>query len=54
MDQIINQIAANIHKFTFSDQAFTRCLKLNAIDLIKLTLNIGAGSLNTELLKLES
>lgn len=51
MDQIINQIAANIHKFTFPDQAFTRCRKLNAIDLIKLILNMGAGSLNTELFK---
>ncbi|KRN13910.1 hypothetical protein FC38_GL001671 [Lactobacillus gigeriorum DSM 23908 = CRBIP 24.85] len=51
MDQIINRIAANIHKFTFPDQAFTRCRKLNAIDLIKLILNIGAGSLNTELFK---
>lgn len=51
MDQIINQIAANIHKFTFPDHAFTRCRKLNAIDLIKLILNMGAGSLNTELFK---
>ena len=50
MDQIINQFAANIHKFTFSDQAFTRCLKLNVIDLIKVILNMGVGSLNNELL----
>ena len=51
MDQIINQIAANIHKFTFSNHDFTRCRKLNAVDLIKLILNMGAGSLNTELFK---
>src|SRR5699024_5405337 len=50
MDQIINQFAANIHKFTFSDQAFTRCRKLNVIDLIKVILNMGVGSLNNELL----
>ncbi|EFG54894.1 hypothetical protein HMPREF0493_1460, partial [Lactobacillus amylolyticus DSM 11664] len=49
MDSIINKIAANIHDFSVSDQAFTRCRKLNPIDLIKLILNMGAGSLNSEI-----
>ena len=51
MNNIINEIAANIHDFSASDQAFTRCRKLDAVDLIKLILNMGAGSLNAELLK---
>lgn len=51
MNQIINQITADLHHFTTSKQAFSRCRKLNATDLIKLILNMGAGSLNTELLK---
>ncbi len=49
MDSIINKMAANIHAFSVSDHAFTRCRKLNAIDLIKLILNMGAGSLNSEI-----
>ncbi|WP_342357863.1 transposase [Lactobacillus kefiranofaciens] len=49
MDSIINKIAANIHDFSVSDQAFTRCRKLNPTDLIKLILNMGAGSLNSEI-----
>lgn len=49
MDSVINKIAANIHNFTVSDQAFTRCRKLNPTDLIKLILNMGAGSLNSEI-----
>lgn len=49
MDSIINKIAANIHAFSVSDQAFTRCRKLNSTDLIKLILNMGAGSLNSEI-----
>lgn len=48
MNSIINKIAANLHGFSMSDQAFTRCRKLNSADLIKLILNMGAGSLNTE------
>ncbi|WP_297951980.1 IS4 family transposase [uncultured Lactobacillus sp.] len=51
IDQIINQIAANIHSYTNSTKAFSRCRKLNVADLIKLILNMGAGSLNTELFK---
>ena len=42
INQIINQIAANIYKFTFSDQDFTHCRKFNAVNLIKLISNIGA------------
>ena len=49
MDSIINKIAANIHDFSVSDQAFTRCRKLNPTDLIKLILNMGAGSLNSKI-----
>ena len=49
MDNIINKIATNIHAFSVSDQAFTRCRKLNVVDLIKLILNMGAGSLNSEI-----
>ena len=49
MDSIINKIADNIHDFSVSDQAFTRCRKLNSTDLIKLILNMGAGSLNSEI-----
>lgn len=49
MDNIINKIAANIHAFSTSDKAFTRCRKLNVVDLIKLILNMGAGSLNSEI-----
>lgn len=49
IDNIINKIAANIHAFSVSDQVFTRCRKLNAVDLIKLILNMGAGSLNSEI-----
>ena len=49
MDSIINKIAANIHDFSVSDQSFTRCRKLNPTDLIKLILNMGAGSLNSEI-----
>lgn len=49
MDNIINKIAANIHSFSVSDRAFTRCRKLNAVDLIKLILNMGDGSLNMEI-----
>ncbi|MCT3586220.1 transposase, partial [Lactobacillus amylovorus] len=30
MDSIINKIADNIHDFSVSDQAFTRCRKLNS------------------------
>lgn len=49
IDSIINKIAANIHDFSVSDQAFTRCRKLNPTDLIKLILNMGAGSLNSKI-----
>ena len=49
MDNIINKIATNIHTFSVSDQAFTRCRKLNVVDLIRLILNMGAGSLNSEI-----
>ena len=49
MDNIINKIVANIHDFSVSNHAFTRCRKLNAVDLIKLILNMGAGSLNSEI-----
>ncbi|UZZ85263.1 transposase [Lactobacillus crispatus] len=49
MDSIINKIADNIHDFSVSDQAFTHCRKLNSTDLIKLILNMGAGSLNSEI-----
>ena len=49
MDNIINKIATNIHAFSVSDQAFTRCRKLNVVDLIRLILNMGAGSLNSEI-----
>lgn len=51
MDNIINKIAANIHDFSVSNQDFTRCRKLNAVDLIKLILNMGAGSLNSEIFR---
>lgn len=49
MDNIINKIATNIHAFSVSDQAFTRCRKPNVVDLIRLILNMGAGSLNSEI-----
>lgn len=49
MDNIINKIATNIHAFSVSDQAFTRCRKLNVVDLIRLILNMGAGSLSSEI-----
>lgn len=49
MNDIINKIATNIHAFSVSKQDFTRCRKLNAVDLIKLILNMGAGSLNSEI-----
>lgn len=49
MDNIINKIATNIHAFSVSDQAFTRCRKLNVVDLIRLILNMGAGSLNSKI-----
>ena len=37
--------------FSISKHDFTRCRKLNAIDLIRVILGMGAGSLNSELLK---
>lgn len=51
MNNVINKIASHIHDFSVSEQDFTRCRKLNATDLIKLILNMGAGSLDSELLK---
>ena len=45
MDSIINKIMTTFHDFSVSDQAFARCHKAQFhTDLIKLILNIGAGS----------
>ena len=51
LNDIINNIVLNIDKYSISKHDFTRCRKLNAIDLIRVILGMGAGSLNLELLK---
>lgn len=49
MNSIINETVSNIQEFSVSSRFFTRCRKLNATDLIKLILQMGAESLDTEL-----
>lgn len=51
LNDIINNIVLNIDKYSISKHDFTRCRKLNATDLIRVILGMGAGSLNSELLK---